>query len=355
LRKIVISFPGGAGLVAAVLFEEPHERVVRKGLGVVSAFAAHVARGHHRVHDGFFGRLHGRFEQAVQVIVADELRLVQRRPGRSRGIGRRERDEKIARAVTRIAAHARQPHARALGDALELVRQQGRVSGDHDNDRTGVAMRAIAARPRKGRIGVDAVVAQGLADRDACDAQGVAHAVIGLHQHADGIGGLPLATDAARSSADAAFEFVAHHAGAAAHVAFRDGSAAGVLQGLRHMGGRDVEAVDVVEVPVPGFGDDRQGPPVTAGVGAAALTRPAITASRTTPTLCVLVSITGPSSWPDSSIQAVPVISPLPLSANQPPKTDVASVSRPRGRTAVTPVRILWPSARSSIRVTCPT
>ena len=73
-------------------------------------------------------------------------------------------------------------------------------------------------------------------------------------------------------------------------------------------------------------------------------TRQAIVASCTTPTLCVLVSITGPSSWPDSSIQAVPVISPVPFSANQPANTGVSIDSRPRGRIAVTPVRTLRPS-----------
>ena len=45
------------------------------------------------------------------------------------------------------------------------------------------------------------------------------------------------------------------------------------------------------------------------------------TASRTTPTLCVLVINTGPSRNPDSSTQVVPVISPLPFSENQPAKT----------------------------------
>jgi hypothetical protein len=64
----------------------------------------------------------------------------------------------------------------------------------------------------------------------------------------------------------------------------------------------------------------------------------AITASRTTPTLCVLVIITGPSRKPESFTQVVPVISPLPFKLNQPAKT--ASVEfLPRGRMAVTPVR----------------
>ena len=49
-----------------------------------------------------------------------------------------------------------------------------------------------------------------------------------------------------------------------------------------------------------------------------------ITASRTTPTLWVLVIITGPSRKPDSSIQVVPVISPLPFSENQPANDGLA-------------------------------
>ena len=84
-----------------------------------------------------------------------------------------------------------------------------------------------------------------------------------------------------------------------------------------------------------------------------------MTASRTTPTLCVLVIITGPCSIPESSTQVVPVISPLPFSENQPAKTALSG-SLPRGRTAVTPVRagpmptcnfpsplmiVLWPTS----------
>src|SRR5262245_38293043 len=64
----------------------------------------------------------------------------------------------------------------------------------------------------------------------------------------------------------------------------------------------------------------------------------AITASRATPTLCVLVMTTGLSRKPDSSIQVVPVISPLPLSEYQPAKTG-SDDCLPRGKIAVTPVR----------------
>src|SRR3954465_3745907 len=85
----------------------------------------------------------------------------------------------------------------------------------------------------------------------------------------------------------------------------------------------------------------------------------AITASRTTPTLCVFVSRIGPSRKPDSSTHAVPVISPLPLSENQPAKTGSLASFFPRGSTAVTPVRT-GPFPASSLPcpatiVACPT
>ena len=64
----------------------------------------------------------------------------------------------------------------------------------------------------------------------------------------------------------------------------------------------------------------------------------AISASRTVPTLLVVVSSTGPYSSPDSFSQCVPVISPFPFSTCVPPNTG-ASPAFPRGHTAVTPDR----------------
>ena len=83
-------------------------------------------------------------------------------------------------------------------------------------------------------------------------------------------------------------------------------------------------------------GSDHQYPVASA---APCATRQAMAASRTTPTLWVLVIITGPSRNPDSSTQAVPVISPLPFCANQAANTGLDLDSGPRGSTAVTPVR----------------
>src|SRR6202011_3581593 len=64
----------------------------------------------------------------------------------------------------------------------------------------------------------------------------------------------------------------------------------------------------------------------------------ATAASRTTPTLLVLVIRIGVSRIPLSSIQCVPVISPLPLPEKKPANTPSLPLL-PRGRIAVTPVR----------------
>ena len=75
------------------------------------------------------------------------------------------------------------------------------------------------------------------------------------------------------------------------------------------------------------------------------------------PTLWVLVIMIGPSTNPDSSTQVVPVISPLPLSAYQPPNTGSSLV--PRGRIALTPVRTgplpTWSPPSPEISVVNPT
>src|SRR6516164_5883900 len=103
-------------------------------------------------------------------------------------------------------------------------------------------------------------------------------------------------------------------------------------------------------------GSDHQS---SSGPAGPCATRHAITASRTTPTLCVLVIMTGPSRKPDSSTQWVPVISPLPFCEYQPANEKRSIDAVPRGSTAVTPVRIGPLPTTSlplpSMSVVCPT
>ena len=64
---------------------------------------------------------------------------------------------------------------------------------------------------------------------------------------------------------------MADHAGAAADVALLDRPAARGGEGQGDVLGLDVEAVDVVEMAVPGLGHDRQRPPVARGIGPAGM------------------------------------------------------------------------------------
>ena len=99
------------------------------------------------------------------------------------------------------------------------------------------------------------------------------------------------------------------HARAAADVALDDRAPRRPIQRGEGVCGRDREAIRLAEPAVIGLGHHRQQPrhrdALAHGIGE--------TASRTTPTECVLVMQIGVASRPCSSSQIVPVISPLPL------------------------------------------
>src|SRR5579862_98139 len=93
------------------------------------------------------------------------------------------------------------------------------------------------------------------ADGDTGDTQLVTPSIVALNQDSDRVASR-LRVEHARGGSDSAFEFVADHACSAAHVAFF---------------GRHVEAVNIVEITVPCFGYDGQGPPIAFHVGLASL------------------------------------------------------------------------------------
>jgi len=97
------------------------------------------------------------------------------------------------------------------------------------------------------------------ADWNTGNAQIAAHAVIALNQDTDGVASL-FRRQLPRRGPDPALETVAHHPGAAANRAFLWHAARGRAQGRRHVLRFHVEAVDVVESSVVGFGHDRQPP-----------------------------------------------------------------------------------------------
>ena len=147
---------------------------------------------------------------------------------------------------------------------------------------------------------------------------------------------------------------MADHSGAAADVAFGHRTARRRVERPERVLCLDVKPLDVVEPAVLSLGHNRQ----STHAGQPCRSAHAITASRTTPTLRVLVMHHRAGEEADSSSQWVPVISPLPFSVANAAKTGSGDAF-PRGKMAVTPVRT-GPLPRSSrpepeMIVACPT
>src|SRR5450631_2900918 len=87
------------------------------------------------------------------------------------------------------------------------------------------------------------------------------HAEIALNQNADGVAS-GFFGQLARSRPSAALPFEADHSGAAADVAFGDGATVSICHRRASVFGGDVETIDVVQVAIPGFGNDGQRPPI---------------------------------------------------------------------------------------------
>ena len=132
---------------------------------------------------------------------------------------------------------------------------------------------------------------------------------------------------------------LADHSGATADAALVHRPGVRAVERGEDVSGFDVEAVDVVEPAIPGLGDHRERPRILDDLRRLMLdSRQAMTASRTMPTLWVLVIMTGPSRsriprsrWCRSSRRC--------RSARTMRRRRDRTVPAARGMTAVTPVR----------------
>ena len=222
-----------------------------------------------------------------------------RRPDRRRcpsraGAGCRSRTRGTGR---RSCARRRRPpgdaQAGPLGQPLALVGQQRRVGGHDDDDR------ARARRRRRGRrrrsawpygLGTSLV---GIASPTGTPsiAQPVAPAVVGLDQHADRVAAAS-AVDDPRRRPDAALELVADHARPAADVALGDRPAGAPPRGRRSTCSAATWK-PLMSLSRPSYVSPTTGRrPVGRRAGRGA-TGAATSASRTTPTLWVLVIAMG--------------------------------------------------------------
>ena len=177
------------------------------------------------------------------------------------GVRRGEREEDVAARVAAPAAHPRDPEARALGETLELVGEQGCVRRDHDDDRAfaRAADRFLLVPPRRQLARRDL-----LTHVHAVDHQTLAVAVVRLDERADG----PPVFDEARCGPRPSLEVVADHPGAASHAALRHRASCRRIQGGEEVLGPYVHPVDVVQGAVVGLSDHRETPERRAALAA---------------------------------------------------------------------------------------
>ena len=117
-------------LQAVVLAEQLHQPIVRQSDHAPVVDARHGLGGHQRVDDRLLRRLHRGLEERRDPLVRQHLHARHALRAAGAAIRRGERDEDVARRIARDAAGARDAHARAARDALELMRQQRRIHRD---------------------------------------------------------------------------------------------------------------------------------------------------------------------------------------------------------------------------------
>ena len=238
-----------------------------------------------------------------------------------RSIAGRERDEQVAARVAARPAGPGDAEPGALGEPLALVGQQRRVGRDDDDDRAGPGRRRAgrsAGAPRPTGSGPRRPRSR---RRPARRRPGATRAC----RSSPGRGRRPCARRGRVGTTRDAVPIPPLNSwqtipvppptlpSATGPPPRRSSAAAEVL-------GADVEAVDVVEQR---RRTSRRRPAATTTSRGSPRrsTEAATSASRTTPTLCVLVIATGVVSSPDSRTHSRPVSSPLPLSRWQPAKT----------------------------------
>src|SRR5882724_1532707 len=174
--------------------------------------AGHGFGGDHGVDDGFFGGLHGSGENGIELVVGQHFQVDDAVGGSSAGVGGGEGNEDVAGAVAGNAAVAAKSERDAAREAFELLRDERRVRGNHDDDRAVVVVDERGA-------GVRIVGGNFPADGNAGNAQIIFRSVIALHQNSNRIAAFLFAQLAGRG-ADASFEAIANHSRAAADGAF---------------------------------------------------------------------------------------------------------------------------------------
>jgi hypothetical protein len=153
------------------------QTVVRQGEHGAPAQPRHRARGHERVDDRLLRRSHRGFEERVHAVVGQHGQRGHAFAVTGVRVGGREGEEEVARSVAGDRARAREAERGPAGEALELMRQERRVRGHHDEDGAHLV-------PGSGAF------ADLLSDRDARHQELMAAAVVRLHERAHRVAAL---------------------------------------------------------------------------------------------------------------------------------------------------------------------
>src|SRR5262249_7251103 len=148
-------------------------------------------------------------------------------------IARGEGEEDVAAGVEAETAHPGKAHAGALREATALKGQQRGICGEHHDDR---ALWLRVSRPTGERSPY----------RNAVHAKMAQGTIVRLDERANHVC-LRRGRNEARRRADASFEPVTAHSGAAPDIALRDRAGACAGDRFLDMFRRDVKRVDIVE------------------------------------------------------------------------------------------------------------
>ncbi len=142
--------------------------------------------------------------------------------------------------------------------------QKRSIGSNDDDDRPHVALCVASKRRLRRPAGwTDLCIRHSLrnllANRHAGDGQLRAAPAVALDQDPHRVPAI-FFWQHARCRSRSALEAVAHHPRSAARVAFGYRAGPRGIEGGKHVIRLDVEAIDVVQIPIPGLGDYRKGP-----------------------------------------------------------------------------------------------
>ena len=141
-----------------------------------------------------------------------------------------------------------------LSHSLELMRQERRICGYHDDDRISLV--------RGGLLDRHLITPNPRPHGNAGDLKVFTSPIIGLHQHPQGV----TPGQQARGRPNTSLETMANHAGATSYIPLFHPSCMSLIQSCKDMLSTNMVTVNVIEATIPGFGHHRKRSPSLTGI-----------------------------------------------------------------------------------------